>query len=260
MKKVFFRPLAFALCAGLLAADLSASAESEESKVKQEASSGRRRAVGLINPDAVILAGNVTDAATGAPIFSAKISVGQRWGKTWRDGKFRITRGLAAGGVSATIERWGYATETTNVALVPGTNTLNVKMTSKPVILLTTRSGEVNRLDYETSSFSDIYPFLGLSSISQVEVCTLFGSKSSFEKKDMRMITFPTGQKVGNSSCCADPLKGVVANITLKSGQQFDAMMVNSCTAYNMGFLGGNHNTNDFTNHPLSEISKIEFP
>ena len=260
MKSVFLRPLALALCSGLLTTDLAASTELEESKVKQEASSSRRRAAGMVNPNAVILAGTVTDAATGAPIFTAKISVGQRWGKTWRDGKFRITRGLAAGGFSATIERWGYRTETTNVALVPGTNTLDVKMTSKSVVLLTTRSGEVNRLDYETSNFSDVYPFMGLSSISPVEVCTLTGSKSNIEKKDIRVITFATDQKVANSRCCADPLKGIVANITLKSGQQFDAMMVNNCTAYNMGFFGGNHNTNDYTNHPLSEIAKLEFP
>lgn len=259
MKTVFFRPLAFALCAALLAADLSASTESEQSKVKEEVSSGRRRAV-TVDPNAIILTGTVTDAATGAPIFLAKITVGSRWGKSMRDGTFRITRGLAAGGASAAIERWGFDTETKNVALVPGTNTLNVKMTSKPVVLLTTRAGEVNRLDYETSYFSDLYPFVGLSSISSLEVCTLFGSKSNIEKNDIRIITFSTGQKVANSSCCANPTTGVVANITLKSGQQFDAMMVNSCTAYSMGFLGGNHLTNEMTNYPLSGIAKIEFP
>jgi len=259
MKSVFTRPLAFALCTALLAADLSASPESEQAKVKQDAATSRRRAVRTVDPNAVVLVGTVKDAATGAPIFGALITVGQRWGRAGRDGTFRISRGLAAGGVSATIERWGYFLETRNVALVPGTNTLNVTMTSKSKVTVTTTSGAVNRLDFESSFFSDFYPFQGLLALSPIELCTFSGSKSSAEKENFQLITF-TGQKVANNNCCANLTTGYVANVTLKSGTRFDAIIVNSCTAYNMGFHGGNHGTGDFTNYPLSQITRIEFP
>lgn len=248
MKPAFIRPITLALITAFLAVSLPASEPAS-----------RRRAVGTVDPRAVILIGTITDAATGVPIFDARVSVGSRWGRAQRNGTFRISRGLATGGASATIERWGYETETRNVALVQGTNTLNVTMKSKPVLMLTTRSGEVHRLDYENSIFTDVYPFRGLSAISPVELCAVGGSKSSVEKKDLKVITF-TAQKVSNGNCCASPMTGYVANITLKSGERFDAMLANSCTAYNMGFSGGNHDTGDLTNYPLSQISKIEFP
>lgn len=236
----------------------TANAESEQAKVKQEAAAQRRRAARPVDTNAVILVGTVTDAATGEPVFEAVVTVGERSATAGRDGSYRLER-LSAGGASATIERWGYSPETRSIALVVGTNTLNVKLASKPVVIVTTNSGQVNRLDFESSFFSDIYPFQGLSTVSPIELCTFQGTKSSAEKENFQVITL-TGQKTANNNCCASSTTGYVANVTLKSGSRFDAILVNSCTAYNMGFLGRNRVTGEFTNFPLSQVTKIEFP
>lgn len=235
-----------------------ASAESEQANVKQEAAAKRNRAARRVDPNGVILVGTVTDASSGEPVFDAVVSVGERSATAGREGSYRLER-LSPGGASATIERWGYSPQTRNVALVVGTNTLNVTLTSKPVVTLTTISAQVHRLDFESSFFSDVYPFQGLLTVSPIELCTFQGTKSSAEKENFQVITF-TGQKTANNNCCASATTGYVANVTLKSGTRLDAIMVNSCTAYNMGFHGRDRATGAFTNFPLSQVTKIEFP
>lgn len=237
---------------------VAASSESEQAKVKQEAAAKRRRAVRPVDSNAVILTGTVTDTATGEPVFDAVVTVGERSATAGRDGSYRLER-LSTGGASVTIERWGYSPETRNVALVVGTNTLNAKLASKPVVTVTTTSGQVNRLDFESSFFSDVYPFQGLTVVSPIELCTFQGTKSSAEKENIQAITF-TGQKTANNNCCANATTGYVTNVTLKSGTRLDAILVNSCTAYNMGFHGRHRGTGDFTNFPLSQVTRIEFP
>lgn len=236
----------------------AATSESEQAKVKQQAAAKRRRAVRPGETNAVILTGKVTDAASGEPVFDAIVTIGDRTTTAGLDGSYKLER-LSSGGASATIERWGYSPVTRSVALVVGTNTLNVTLTSRPVITLTASNGQAHRLDFESSFFSDVYPFQGLSSVSPIDLCSFLGAKSTAEKEDFRLITF-TGQKTANASCCANGTTGYVTNVTLKSGTRLDAIIVNSCTAYNMGFHGRDRATGTFTNFPLNQITKIEFP
>lgn len=234
------------------------SSETDQAKVKRDAAAKRRRAVRPTDPNAVTLIGTVTDATTGEPVFDAVITVGSRSTTAGRDGSYRLDR-LSAGGQTATIDRWGYSPQTRNVALVPGTNTLNTTLTSKPVVTVTATGGQVHRLDFESSFFTDVYPFQGLIAVTPIELCSFQGSKSSAEKENFQLITF-TGQKTANNNCCATGTTGYVANVTLKSGTRLDAIFVDSCTAYNMGFHGRHRGTGVFTNFPLSQVTKIEFP
>ena len=231
---------------------------SDQARVTRTAAATRPRAARRVDPNAVILTGIVTDAASGQPVFDAVVTVGERSTTAGLEGAYRLER-LSPGGASVTIERWGYNPTTRSIALVVGTNTLNVTLTSKPVVTVTTAGGQVHLLDFESSFFSDVYPFQGLLSVSPIELCTFQGTKSSAEKEKFQVITL-TGQKTANSNCCASGTTGYVANVTLKSGTRLDAILVDSCTAYNMGFHGRNRATGAFTNFPLSQVTKIEFP
>jgi hypothetical protein len=203
------------------------------------------------------LSGRVIDAADGSPVFAAIVRVQDQTVTAGSDGTFLVQR-LTPGPATVSVERWGYQPATQNVTIVNGSNLLELRLTGKPVVVVTDISGAVYRLDYELSEFAVAGPLSPYTPLIPADFCRIDGSSVQYDKSQIARITGP-GVVVTNTPCCPDGGEAVRVNVTLKSGESFDALM-SECRYYRYDFIGRNRQTGRQEFFSFRQISEIRFP
>ncbi|MBW3671860.1 MAG: carboxypeptidase-like regulatory domain-containing protein [Acidobacteria bacterium] len=224
--------------------------------VVPEADAQRRRAVGR-HIQLGSLSGVVTDAASGEPLAGAEVRIEDSRRTTNSKGEYAFEN-LAAGTWSVTADRWGYKAETREVQTSSGPSTADFALELAPYVTLTRSSGETERYSAESVEFGYALPFTGTVSSTELTVCT--GDPDAPIVLERGSIARIQGPAVRVESACCDKSNGERVTIERKSGEVFDAVILDSCPPYNMYFIGRNLDSGNIVYRRLSETTSIEFP
>lgn len=224
--------------------------------VAPEAEAQRRRAVER-HTQLGSLSGVVTDAASGEPLAGAEVRIEDSRRVTNSKGEYTFDN-LAAGTWSVTANRWGYTAKTREVQIGSGPGTADFALDLAPYVTLTRVSGETERYAAETVEFGYALPFTGTVSSPELTVCT--GDPDApivLERGSIAQIQGPA-ERV--ESACCENFNGEQVTIELKSGEVFDAVILDSCPPYDMYFIGRSLDSSKVVYRRLSETTRIEFP
>jgi len=202
------------------------------------------------------LVGKVLDAADGSRVFEAILRVGSRTITAERDGSFTL-EGLPPGVATMTAERWGYASSSQQLNLRVGSNTTEIRLAPKPIVVVTETNGRIHRLDYELTNFATQDPLASYAPLSPAEFCKLDGTLVRYSKSEIARVIGP-GKVVQNAACCPTDT-GIEVRIELKSGEAFDAVL-RECYYYRYDLIGRNRETGIWDYLGFRSIVSVVFP
>jgi hypothetical protein len=219
------------------------------------AAATRRRAVQLTPGTEVPVTGQITDAVTNAPVIQADLQSGRLHVLTDIAGKF--TMNLPSGRTTVlTVTRSGYETKTLSVT-PEGPTTLSTKLTPTPTVRVVMTSGAAYDLDRESAQFAYALPFAGYARSSEGNFCLADGSPYKPTAADLSKVIGPAVSG-SSSACCKNP----VMTITLekRGGEKVTAAFVDSCAAFEVDFVGRDHQSGQNRYLRFTEIAQITFP
>lgn len=224
-------------------------------KVAVMAQAGRKRAVRAGRVEAASLSGIITDAATGAFVSGAVVTVQGKAAATGADGRYSLPS-LSSGSETLLVEKFGFTTVSRTITIGAGSNSQNVALTAAATVAVTTTNGVTTRLVLDTVQFSYSLGLLSPRNTPNVMVCgTGTGPQSlTLEKRDIALITGPS---VTSTNCCQN---GQQVNFTLKNGQRFDGTFVDSCAGYVEDLLGRKASDGSNIYIPFKTIQSVVFP
>lgn len=215
--------------------------------------STRRRPVKL---QTASLAGRVLDSVTGAAVFEAVIRVGNRTFTAGQDGRFSL-EGLPAGNTSVSAERWGYQPASQQVSLRVGSNSVELRLAPKPVVVVTDTAGVVRRLDFESTEFVTQGPFAPYVVLSPAEFCRRDGTLLRVNKSEIARLVGP-GRSVQNTTCCPRE-SGIELRLELESGESLDVIL-RECEFYRYDLRGRNRENGQFEYLGFRNVALVVFP
>lgn len=223
--------------------------------VAPDADAQRRRAVERHSTNAA-LSGVVTDAGTGEPIAGAEVTILGTTRKANNDGEYEFE--IAVGTWEVTAHRWGYTSVTREIEVGQDGATADFELSLAPWVTLTRTGGQTERYATETVEFGYAIPFTGTFSSPELKVCTGDPNEPiTIERGSIAQIKGPA-QRV-DTTCCPN-FQGEQINIERKSGETFDAVILDSCPPYEIYFIGRNLDTRSVIYRRLTEVDLIAFP
>ena len=244
MKNRNYLPTAFALIVLLFTSLMASDADAQ-----------RRRAVDRHSTNSV-LSGVITDAGTGEPIAGAEVTILDTTRKADSEGLYEFP--IAEGTWQVTASRWGYTAVTREIEVGAGGATADFALTLAPWVTLTRSSGEIERFALDTVEFGYVIPFTGTFSNPELTLCT--GDPNEPIVLEAGSIARLIGPALRVDTACCSNFKGEQINVERKSGETFDAVILDSCPPYEIYFIGRNLDTRSTTYRRLSEVDLIEFP
>jgi hypothetical protein len=240
------------LCVAALVAALLTSVPAE----------AKRRAVGVRGiggPAQDQIIGVITDAVTGLPVIGMTINAGFRSASTDENGRFSIDRLDTTKPISIDTDRSGYLPFQTTVQ--PGqSRNLTIRVTPTPTVLVRLTNGQTLQLDNESVKFGYPVPFSGYRESPAEDFCkTSDGTKVNLNKSVMKRLAGPA-QFVSAGNCC-DAGSAAKMSLTLRTGETFDVIFVDTCEErYKVDVGGRNHVTGLFEHVLLTDIVEVVFP
>ena len=240
------------LCVAALVAALLTSVPAE----------AKRRAVGvrgIAGPAQDQIIGVVTDAVTGLPVIAMTINAGSRSASTDENGRFSIDRLDTTKPIAIDTDRSGYLPFQTTVQ--PGqSRTLTIRVTPTPTVLVRLTNGQTLQLDNESLKFGYPVPFSGYRESPAEDFCkTSDGTKVNLNKSVMKRLAGPA-QIVSAGNCC-DAGAAAKMSLTLRTGETFDVLFVDTCEErYKVDVGGRNHVTGLFEHVLITDIVEVVFP
>ena len=219
-----------------------------------EAQTRRRPARGA--GTAATLQGFVVDAGDSKPVFEAIVTINRKTYRADTDGKYLIEN-LAPGPATVSFSRWGYESREQTINLVTGTNSLDVRLTSKPAITLVDNKGNSYQLDYATAGIASRGALSGYTLIDPVDFCLGNGEIKEVPKDRIATIR-RSSNAFDRTKCCPDGA-GAVVTVTLKGGETFDGL-VRDCIYYAVDFIGRDRKDGKSVYVIMSEVESVTFP
>lgn len=216
----------------------------------------KRRAVSMPHLQEVTLSGTVVDAASNLPVGKVSVNASGKATTTDAQGMFSIK--LPKGSpISLVISRSGYQTLTTAVALAGDTSQV-FKITSGPVVTVRTTAGATYTIDFESTEFGYVAPFVGYTKDTKLNMCKTGGNSFTPDRTELKRIAGPL-VSVNDAACCPQGAASAI-NVELKSGEKSQAILTDSCFGYKVDVLGIDHSSGESVDIHLSDISEITFP
>lgn len=204
------------------------------------------------------ITGTVRDSVTNEPVVSAKVQVGENSKLTDTAGKYTLRNVHSAGNIVVEIARSGYVTQTQTIT-TGGNHTLDIRLVPLPTVSVRKTDNSVVQLDSDTIRFGYSIPFSGYRDAEFEEFCKADGTAVTIDRSQISRITGPATM-LRFAPCCpnVDTLK---VNITLKTGETFDAYFVDACNGNpNIDLLGRDHKSAKAQYIPFTSIAEIIFP
>lgn len=216
----------------------------------------RRRAVTRHSSDS-FLTGRVTDATSGARLQDVELTLQNVTRTTNAEGLYEFGE-LATGTWPITIARWGYQSMTTQVDIAQGSNSADFQLQLLPYVTLTRKDGSVERFATETIKFGYNITFVGNFSSDTLKVCTGDPNQPlALPPGDIAVIEGPAERVT--TPCCPGST-GEKISVRRKSGQPFDAIVLESCPPYDTYILGRSIDSGAGVYSRLTETARVEFP
>ena len=216
----------------------------------------RRRASEPPSRVLVTVTGTVTDSATGAPVGQAVVSDG-RHSVTANDQGVYSIQVYAGGQVNLTAQRIGYSASMQSVKIF-GAQTVNFALAAKPAITVKLSSGDVHKLDFDSSKFAYLIPFSGYASFDYGNFCKLDGSGSQPQKSEFSRIVGPATTATVTACCTLGPTLQI--NVEMKNGDKFPVTLVDACFGNEVDFIGYDVTALKFAYLRFVDIAEIDFP
>lgn len=224
---------------------------------------GRRRAVtpptatGLLTAQEI--SGTITDEATGQPVASVKVTIGNRSDTTDAAGKYKIKNVAYYNGfIPVEISRSGYTTKTQNLT-TSGNRVLDAVLHPLPTVHVVKVGGAAFDADFDASEFGYPVVFSGYNSATSDEFCKPDGSKVTIDRSEIKKITGPAVMVHQTNCCSAHDVLKVTAQ--LKSGETTDLFFSDTCSGIpGIDFITRDHITGKLVFTPFTSISEIVFP
>lgn len=227
---------------------------------------GKRRAVQHPGPAQPVgpkitatVHGTVLDNATGLPIASVRVSIGNKSDVTASDGKFSAKDATGFGSINVEATRSGYQPVTAEITK-DGEQTITLRMTPTPTVRVRKTDGSTVDVDYESVEFGYAVPFSGYRKAAYEEFCKN-GVSVQIDRSEIRRINGPATVVNGGVPCCPDK-QVLKLNVELKSGERADVYFLDSCEAgvTRIDFIARHHTLGQFQYIPFTEISEVVFP
>jgi len=223
----------------------------------------KRRSVRTPSPGAAFTAnikGTVVDAATGAPVAFASISIGNSRTAATREGNFELAN-VTGYGTTAKVSasRSGYTPQELPLPGA-GTHTLNFRLQGRPTVTVRNTNGTTTQIDDDSVKFGYVVVFGGQVASEEEDFCANDGTIVRIGATQIKRITGPA-TLVTNASCCSRAgaqLQRV--HIELRNGQVSDLIFKDSCDGYTIDLIGKDHvsGTNLFVK--FSDVAEVIFP
>jgi hypothetical protein len=138
-----------------------------------------------------------------------------------------------------------------------GPTTLDTKLTPTPTVRVVMTGGAAYDLDRESAQFAYALPFAGYARSNEGNFCLADGSAYKPTAADLSKIIGPAVSG-SSSACCKNP----VMTITLekRGGEKVTGAFVDSCAAYEVDFVGRDHQSGQYRYLRFTEIAQITFP
>ena len=223
----------------------------------------KRRSVRTPSPGAAFTAnikGTVVDAATGAPVAFASISIGNARTVGTREGNFELANVTGYGTLAkVSASRSGYNTQELPLP-GGGTHTLNFRLQGRPTVSVRNTNGTTTQIDDDSVKFGYVVVFGGQVASEEEDFCTADGTAVKISANQIKRIIGPA-TLVTNPACCSRAgaqLQRV--RIELRNGQASDLIFKDSCDGYTIDLIGKDHVTGTNLFVKFSDVAEVIFP
>lgn len=217
---------------------------------------GRRRASEPPSRVLVTVTGTVTDSVTGAPVAQAVVTDGRHSVTATDQGTYSISV-YAGGQVNLTAQRFGYSSSMQSVKIF-GAQTVNFTLAPEPPIIVKLTSGEVHKLDFDSSQFAYLIVFSGYAGFNYANFCKLDGTGWQPQKSEFSRIVGPATPVTVSACCTLGPTLQI--NVEMKNGDKLPVTFVDACFGSEVDFIGRDLTSLKFAYFRFTDIAEIDFP
>jgi hypothetical protein len=200
--------------------------------------------------------GKVVDAATGLPVVSASIRIGEGFDRSDSTGSFSVTAKIY-GQADLVAERTGYNTGSQPISGA-GPHVVTISLQSKPTVKLRLTDGTQKDMDFESVEFGYVPPFSSYVKAEFDDFCKPNGTAVRLSRTDFARITGPAITEAA-TACCAN-LSPQKITATLKTGEATALYFSDSCLGYTVDFIARDHVTGRVVYTKFANIAEIIFP
>jgi hypothetical protein len=205
-----------------------------------------------------ILQGVILDAQSGAKLAGATVEVAGITAVSDANGAFLIS-GLQAGSFTVTVFRTAYLTTTRTVTLNAGANSIEFRLNPAPKAILKHTNGTTYEIDVPSTEFGYVVTFVGYNQQPSLDVCKPGATEeTNIPRENIAAIIGPASA-AGNNSCCGGT-GGQKIRLKLKNGEEFDAILTDTCRGYTLDVITTNRANGQALYIPLANVASIEFP
>lgn len=217
----------------------------------------RKRPVRPPAASAATLSGTVVNDAGGGALEGATVTISGASATTDAQGKFSLA-GLRAGSAKLITSRFGYGIDTRTITLTPGANSLTIRLRQSGATVITTTDGATHQVDGASTEFGYVVTFVGYTKYPHLNVCRTGSEQIRIDRGDIKAIIGPA-VAAGANDCCGRN-GGQKLRILLRSGEEFDAVLYDTCRGYTLDVITILRSDSTPLYVPLSRVSRIEFP
>lgn len=194
---------------------------------------------------------SVVDSDTGKPVVGAQVVNQSLSTQTDAQGAFTIP--ISAAGTTLTISRSGY--DSVTVTVHPNVPIAPIALKPRPGVMISTKSGQTVRLDFENVLFIYAQALLTQMQSTTTVVCNN-GTPKEIDRADISRISSVV--RASGGACCT--MDALWFDLELKSGEKAHVALVMDCMTWD-SYLGGfEHETYKQTYIRFDDIVEARFP